>query len=92
MGFFASRKNEKVQIAAHDNSSLDTVINDGTLEYTTDVGGNGAAPTTQEASGAPVETTSPLGYEVTWITVIFLKYVLSPFETRRSPDPPMSIS
>lgn len=72
MGLFTSRKNEQVRIAAHDNSSADTVIQQGDLEYTTDIGGNGKGATIQEASGAPVETTSPLGTHVNWFTVIFL--------------------
>lgn len=72
MGLFSSRRNEQVRIAAHDNSSADTVIQHGNLEYTTDKGGNGTGITTQEASGAPVETTSPLGYHVNWFTIIFL--------------------
>ncbi|CAI7592289.1 unnamed protein product [Penicillium glandicola] len=42
------------------------------LQYTTEVGGNTTKATYQEASGAPVEVNSPLGYSVGWITVVFL--------------------
>ncbi|KAJ6127813.1 Amino acid/polyamine transporter I [Penicillium samsonianum] len=42
------------------------------LKYTTEVGGNTSKATYQEASGAPVEVNSPLGYSVGWVTVIFL--------------------
>ncbi|KAJ5153656.1 Amino acid/polyamine transporter I [Penicillium coprophilum] len=42
------------------------------LKYTTEVGGNTSKATYQEASGAPVEVNSPLGYSVGWITVVFL--------------------
>ncbi|KAJ5261569.1 hypothetical protein N7497_004031 [Penicillium chrysogenum] len=42
------------------------------LQYTTEVGGNTSKATYQEASGAPVEVNSPLGYSVGWVTVIFL--------------------
>ncbi|KAL1642071.1 hypothetical protein SLS58_005659 [Diplodia intermedia] len=42
------------------------------LEYVAEQGGNGSLPTYQEASGAPVESYSPLGYEVKWYTIIFL--------------------
>ncbi|PKX90462.1 high affinity methionine permease [Aspergillus novofumigatus IBT 16806] len=42
------------------------------LQYTAQAGANSSLPTYQEASGAPVEVVSPLGYSVGWITVIFL--------------------
>lgn len=42
------------------------------LQYTTEVGGNTSKATYQEASGAPVEVNSPLGYSVGWVTVVFL--------------------
>ncbi|KAF9240524.1 hypothetical protein LCP9604111_8699 [Penicillium roqueforti] len=42
------------------------------LQYTTEVGGNTPKATYQEASGAPVEVNSPLGYSVGWVTVVFL--------------------
>lgn len=42
------------------------------LQYTTEVGGNTTKATYQEASGAPVEVHSPLGYSVGWVTVVFL--------------------
>ncbi|KAF7159607.1 hypothetical protein CNMCM5623_004987 [Aspergillus felis] len=44
----------------------------GDLQYTAEAGANSSVPTYQEASGAPVEVNSPLGYSVGWITVIFL--------------------
>lgn len=44
----------------------------GSLEYIGEQGGNGSLPTYQEASGAPVEVSSPLGYEVAWLTLAFL--------------------
>ncbi|KAJ5306980.1 hypothetical protein PENANT_c003G08643 [Penicillium antarcticum] len=42
------------------------------FQYTTEVGGNTSKATYQEASGAPVEVNSPLGYSVGPVTVIFL--------------------
>jgi hypothetical protein len=51
-----------------DTSSLSS----GDLQYTAQAGANSSVPTYQEASGAPVEVNSPLGYSVGWITVIFL--------------------
>ncbi|WVQ95763.1 hypothetical protein IAU59_002862 [Kwoniella sp. CBS 9459] len=47
-------------------------IHNGSLEYVAEKGGNGAEATYQEASGAPVEGKSPLGYEVSYFTVMFL--------------------
>ncbi|KAK3316876.1 amino acid permease-domain-containing protein [Apodospora peruviana] len=50
----------------------DAVVSDGSLQYTLEKGGNDSKPSYQEASGAPVETDSPLGYAVGPITIIFL--------------------
>jgi len=64
---------EKVVIATHNDTSEETVYRDGNLEYTREVGaGNNSKPSYQEASGAPVEKESPLGYQIRWFTVIFL--------------------
>lgn len=46
---------------------------DGSLRYIqVDQAGNGSDPTYQEATGAPVEVNSPLGYDVGPVTIIFL--------------------
>lgn len=63
-------KQEKVQLATKQEE--ETVIRDGGLEFTREIGGNNSKPSYQEASGAPVETQSPLGYQINWFTVIFL--------------------
>ena len=85
---YQNRRNEKAQIAVYDNSSSDSVIEDGELQYTREQGKNGTAATTQEASGAPVEIDSPLGYHVNWYTIIFLNIGqmvgTGVFSTRRS--------
>ena len=47
-------------------------VSDGSLKYTLEKGGNDSPPSYQEASGAPVETSSPLGYSVGPATIIFL--------------------
>jgi hypothetical protein len=52
--------------------STPEVLRKGDLEFTTEYGGNGSPPSYQEASGAPVERDSPLGYNVGWFTIIFL--------------------
>lgn len=45
---------------------------DGSIKYIGNQGGNDAAPTFQEASGAPVESDSPMGYSVSSFTILFL--------------------
>jgi hypothetical protein len=52
--------------------SVESVVRDGNLEFTKETAGNDSQPSYQEASGAPVEKHSPLGYEINWFTVIFL--------------------
>ncbi|KAM0115358.1 hypothetical protein ACP6JC_008113 [Aspergillus fumigatus] len=64
MGF----QSKSEQHGESDASSLGS----GDLQYTAQAGANSSVPTYQEASGAPVEINSPLGYSVGWITVVFL--------------------
>lgn len=54
------------------DSSDPALLRDGNLAFTRVQGGNDAKPSYQEAIGAPVETNSPLGYHVGWLTIIFL--------------------
>jgi amino acid transporter len=54
------------------SDSEPSVLHDGDLAYTLNTAGNGSKPSYQEAVGAPVESESPLGYNVGWVTVIFL--------------------
>ncbi|EAW11065.1 high affinity methionine permease [Aspergillus clavatus NRRL 1] len=63
MGFITNPK---------DGQSDDSSINSSELQYTAQAGANSSLPTYQEASGAPIEVNSPLGYSVGWVTVIFL--------------------
>ncbi|KAH7127942.1 high-affinity methionine permease [Dactylonectria estremocensis] len=55
----------------YNSDSEASIIRDGDLAYVRAVGGNGGKGY-QEAVGAPVESKSPLGYNVNWITIIFL--------------------
>ncbi len=68
-----SRKAPEVEVTT---TSIDAapgpVLTEGSLEFTIARGGNNSLPSYQEASGAPVETNSPLGYYVGPVTVIFL--------------------
>lgn len=47
-------------------------VTDGSLKYTLEQGGNDSKPSYQEASGAPVERRSPLGYDVGAVTIVCL--------------------
>ncbi|KAL1872439.1 hypothetical protein VTK73DRAFT_1517 [Phialemonium thermophilum] len=47
-------------------------ISDGSLHFVFEKAGNDSQPSYQEASGAPVEVQSPLGYAVGPVTIIFL--------------------
>lgn len=53
-------------------ASGDVQVSDGDLKYVGQRGGNNAPVGYQEASGAPVEVNSPLGYGVGPVTIIFL--------------------
>lgn len=92
MAFFRSlsRKAPEVEVTT---TSIDAgpgaVLTEGSLEYTVARGGNDSLPSYQEASGAPVETISPLGYFVGPVTVIFLNISMmigtGVYSTRDSP-------
>lgn len=56
-------------VATADSASQ---ISDGSITYIGEKGGNNAAATYQEASGAPVESDSPLGYAVGPLTILLL--------------------
>ncbi|KAL3461993.1 amino acid permease-domain-containing protein [Aspergillus heterothallicus] len=47
-----------------------------TVQYISEKGGNDAPPTYQDASGAPVEKTSPLGYSVGPVTITLLNITM----------------
>lgn len=70
------RRSEKqrgdVQVTATGADAPHGFIADGDLKYVVEESGNGSGTTYQEVSGAPVETSSPLGYYVGPITIIFL--------------------
>ncbi|KAF9630239.1 Amino acid/polyamine transporter I [Lasiodiplodia theobromae] len=65
-----SEKLDPVRVASPASDS--NVLKVGSLAFVGEQGGNGSAPTFQEATGAPVEQESPLGYKVKWFTIIFL--------------------
>ncbi|KKY19943.1 putative high affinity methionine permease [Phaeomoniella chlamydospora] len=70
--FFPTKERKPEAITTSIDLYAQAVIHEGSLEYTIAEGGNGSKPSYQEASGAPVETHSPLGYHVGAITIIFL--------------------
>ncbi|KAF6800374.1 high affinity methionine permease [Colletotrichum sojae] len=55
-----------------DRSGNELDVTDGSLHYVVEKAGNGSGPSYQEATGAPVETSSPLGYAVGPVTIVFL--------------------
>ncbi|KAI1385397.1 amino acid transporter [Hypoxylon trugodes] len=71
--FWSRSAGTEVSTADVNPSSSDvSVIHDGDLAYTIEKAQNGSKPSYQEAAGAPVESKSPLGYDVGFLTVIFL--------------------
>lgn len=67
-----ARQTFSKEAEVHAYESTSEVKIDGSLEFVHEFGGNDSSPSYQEASGAPVESVSPLGLEVTWFTTIFL--------------------
>ncbi|THC89894.1 hypothetical protein EYZ11_010645 [Aspergillus tanneri] len=63
----------KATVSKQDEGSDDvSIIDDGSLHFTAEGGANSTQLTYQEASGAPIEVNSPLGYSVGYVTVVFL--------------------
>ena len=92
MAFFRglSRKTPEVEVASTGSDvAPGAILTEGSLEYTVAQGGNDSLPSYQEASGAPVETKSPLGYFVGPVTIIFLNVSMmigtGVYSTRDSP-------
>lgn len=95
MAFFRglSRKAPEVEVTT---TSIDAapgaVLTEGSLEFTVAQGGNNSLPSYQEASGAPVETTSPFGYFVGPVTIVFLNISMmvgtGVFSTRKTSGGP----
>lgn len=71
-GAVDSKEAVEVVPAGNVSSTEVSVIHDGDLAYTVAKAENGSKPSWQEVTGAPVESHSPLGYNVGWLTVIFL--------------------
>jgi hypothetical protein len=65
-------KEPVVSATSDASSSTETVISDGSLKFVYEQGGNNALPSYQEATGAPVEAKSPLGYQVRWVSATAL--------------------
>ncbi|OAL23763.1 hypothetical protein AYO20_10909 [Fonsecaea nubica] len=70
--FFLPGRDNPHQVSVSGTDIQHTVVGDGEFKYTVEQGGNESPPSYQEASGAPVETKSPLGYSVGRITILFL--------------------
>ncbi|OOG00652.1 hypothetical protein ASPCADRAFT_125662 [Aspergillus carbonarius ITEM 5010] len=73
MGFLPfTTKARETEATSEQSSDRLSVIDDGNLQFTAGGGANSSKLTYQEASGAPIEAKSPLGYSVGAVTVIFL--------------------
>ncbi|KAI9163422.1 High-affinity methionine permease [Paramyrothecium foliicola] len=57
-------------------SGAESEFSDGSLKYVGETGGNSSAVTYQEASGAPVEAESPLGYSVGPATIVMINVTM----------------
>lgn len=70
------RNGDKTQDATASGSDAagQDILAAGDLKYAYEQGGNDSSPSYQEASGAPVESTSPLGYSVGPVTILFLNF------------------
>jgi len=70
-GFASKGADTEVGVRSNDGGPQE-VLKEGSLEFTVAQANNGSAPAYQEASGAPVETSSPFGYSVGPVTILFL--------------------
>lgn len=66
-----SEKTAEISVQANSRSEESIIQEDG-VKYTAETGVNSTAVTYQDASGAPVETDSPLGYSVSFWTSLCL--------------------
>lgn len=68
--FFRRTRPQGEEATTH--TANDAAVSDGSLQYIVEKAGNTDEVAYQEASGAPVESNSPLGYSAGAITIIFL--------------------
>jgi hypothetical protein len=61
-----------VNVAAQTASESEETIVHGDVKYTAAEGMNSTSVTYQDAAGAPVETSSPLGYSVSFLATMCL--------------------
>lgn len=64
-----SQRTTTVTVEEHNGAAE---LSDGSLEFVAEKGGNDSGVSYQEASGAPVESQSPLGYHANTLFLIFL--------------------
>lgn len=70
--FFSRKQPEETETYVPDSASDRSVITDGSLKFVAEGGQYSSYAGYQEASGAPVESKSPLGYSVGPVTIAFL--------------------
>jgi hypothetical protein len=76
MSFFRKRNRGRANLTEPSGQTIETgdrrEIADGDIKYVIEKAGNDSEVSYQEASGAPVEVVSPLGYSVGSFTIILL--------------------
>jgi hypothetical protein len=72
MLFRRSGRDRATESDGNSSTPNSTVAYDSDFKYVGEVGGNDAPEMFQEAGGAPVESHSPLGYNVGPVTILFL--------------------
>lgn len=83
MSFLRRLKRDQTAAVASDNHEHRTsFVQDGKFKYAAEKGENSEEVSYQEASGAPVESRSPLGYHVGAITIV--SFPLFPVHRGRS--------
>lgn len=71
----AWRRSSNGSVAAQASHEREQISN-GSVQYIGEKGGNDAPLTYQDASGAPVENNSPLGYSVGPVTITLLNITM----------------
>lgn len=72
MSFFRRPFSQRATATTTEVRDEEGEITDGSLDFVAEKGGNDSGVSYQEASGAPVESQSPLGYHANTLFLIFL--------------------
>lgn len=72
MSFFRRPFSQRDTATTAEVNEGEEELSDGSLDFVAEKGGNDSGVSYQEASGAPVESESPLGYHANMLFLIFL--------------------